>query len=77
MDDESIDHDALKGIELFLESEHVGMSFDKQQSSFLQLVTSLNKQIFQREKSELYGEIRKSDGRDHTLIEAYQAMCRK
>ena len=73
LEDDSIDVDFIKSIELFIEEENIDSSKDKIKKNFKDLVNILNKNVFEKEKKELEEEL-KNNSSNNSLFEKYNNL---
>ncbi len=76
LEDESIDIDFIKTIELFIEEENIHLNKDKIYQKFKDLINILNKAIFEKEKRKLDEDLKKSPW-DSSLFEKYSNLIRE
>jgi hypothetical protein len=74
-EDESIDIDRIKSIELFIEQENSTLNKDKISKKFIDLVKVLNKKIFEIEKENLDKEF-KNNPNDPSVMQKYNELIK-
>ncbi len=75
-EDENIDRDKFKSIELFIESENELLNKEKIEKKFIDLVKNLSKSIFDSEKK-ILDEALKKNSKDINLMKQYNNLIKK
>ncbi|HRI36079.1 MAG TPA: hypothetical protein PK765_03275 [bacterium] len=75
---EDLDLDRIKSLALAIQEENADSNTETTETRFLSLVRSLNKSIFERERSRLIATMRDASNADPTsTMQAYESLLKK